>query len=92
MLSSFKISRGHNLSLDGVPDLNIIDMPSPSKIIIHPNSINGIKPKLLIKKGDNVRAVVLRVEMRNNNPQIVLSRTSPVYLERLYKHQWLILD
>lgn len=35
------------------------------------------------RKGDTVRAVVLKVEMKNNNPMIVLSRTSPVFLERL---------
>ena len=35
------------------------------------------------RKGDTVRAVVLKVEMRNNNPVIVLSRTSPIFLERL---------
>ena len=35
------------------------------------------------RKGDTVRAVVLKVEMRNNNPIIVLSRTSPIFLERL---------
>ena len=35
------------------------------------------------RKGDTVRAVVLKVEMRNNNPIIVLSRTTPIFLERL---------
>ena len=35
------------------------------------------------RKGDTVRAVVLKVEMRNNNPVIVRSRTSPIFLERL---------
>ena len=35
------------------------------------------------RKGDTVRAVVLKVEMRNNNPSIILSRTSPIFLERL---------
>ncbi len=35
------------------------------------------------RKGDTVRAVVLKVEMRNNNPVIILSRTSPIFLERL---------
>ena len=35
------------------------------------------------RKGDTVRAVVLKVEMKNNNPVIILSRTSPVFLERL---------
>ena len=35
------------------------------------------------RKGDTVRAVVLKVEMKNNNPIIILSRTTPVFLERL---------
>ena len=35
------------------------------------------------RKGDTVRAVVLKVEMKNNNPVIILSRTSPIFLERL---------
>ena len=37
------------------------------------------------KKGDNVRAVVIRVEMKNNKPLIILSRTSPLFLERLFE-------
>lgn len=42
-------------------------------------------PNDYFKKGDTVRAVVLKVEMRNNTPQIILSRTSPVFLERLFE-------
>jgi N utilization substance protein A len=42
-------------------------------------------PTDYFKKGDTVRAVVLKVEMRNNTPQIILSRTSPVFLERLFE-------
>lgn len=37
------------------------------------------------RKGDTVRAVVERVEMRNNNPLIIVSRTSPTFLERLFE-------
>ncbi|MCX6235266.1 MAG: transcription termination factor NusA [Bacteroidetes bacterium] len=37
------------------------------------------------RKGDTIRAVVLKVEMRNNTPYIILSRTSPVFLERLFE-------
>jgi N utilization substance protein A len=37
------------------------------------------------RKGDSLRAVVLRVEMRNNTPLILLSRTSPVFMERLFE-------
>lgn len=35
------------------------------------------------RKGETARAVVLRVDNANNNPKIILSRTSPVFLERL---------
>ena len=34
-------------------------------------------------KGETVRAVVKEVQNENNNPRIILSRTSPVFLERL---------
>jgi N utilization substance protein A len=39
------------------------------------------------KKGDTVKAMVLQVEMRNNNPLIILSRTSPLFLERLFEQE-----
>jgi len=42
-------------------------------------------PSDYFRKGDTLRAVVLKVEMRNNNPYIILSRTSPVFLERLFE-------
>lgn len=39
------------------------------------------------RKGDQVRAVVLRVDNANNNPKIVLSRTAPIFLQRLMEHE-----
>ncbi|MDD2197359.1 MAG: transcription termination factor NusA [Bacteroidales bacterium] len=42
-------------------------------------------PSDFFRKGDTVRAIVLRVEMRNNSPIIILSRTSSVFLERLFE-------
>jgi len=42
-------------------------------------------PSDFFKKGDNVRAVVQRVELKNNTPVIILSRTSPIFLERLFE-------
>lgn len=44
-------------------------------------------PADFFHKGDTVRAVVLKVEMRNNNPTIIISRTSPVFLERLFESE-----
>lgn len=35
------------------------------------------------RKGETVRAIVKEVQNENNNPRIILSRTSPVFLERL---------
>ena len=44
-------------------------------------------PKDRYRKGENVRAIVHKVEMVNGNPKIVLSRTSPVFLERLFEQE-----
>src|SRR5690606_35321788 len=41
-------------------------------------------PSDFYRKGDAIRSVVARVEIRNNNPLIILSRTSEVFLERLF--------
>ena len=42
-------------------------------------------PTDYFRKGDTIRAVVIKVEMKNNVPIIMLSRTSPVFLERLFE-------
>lgn len=42
-------------------------------------------PTDYFKKGDSVRAVVYKVEMRNNNPVVLLSRNAPEFLERLFE-------
>ena len=39
------------------------------------------------RKGETVRAVVLRVDNMNNNPKIILSRTSPLFLQRLFEQE-----
>lgn len=42
-------------------------------------------PSDFFRKGEHVRAIVARVENKNNNPKIILSRTSPMFLERLFE-------
>ena len=37
------------------------------------------------KKGDNVKAVVSKVDMLNSNPKIIISRTAPEFLQRLFE-------
>ena len=42
-------------------------------------------PSDFFRKGDAIRAIVYKVEMNNNNPSIILSRTAPEFLERLFE-------
>lgn len=62
-------------------------------LILDDEGIELILPKVeqiptdFYRKGDSLRAVVSRVEMKNNNPMIILSRTSPVFLERLFEQE-----
>jgi N utilization substance protein A len=42
-------------------------------------------PSDFFRKGDTVKAVVIRVDIKNNNPYIIISRTSPIFLERLFE-------
>ena len=44
-------------------------------------------PNDFYRKGEPIRAVVLRVDNKNNNPKIYLSRTSPLFLERLIEQE-----
>jgi len=44
-------------------------------------------PTDFYKKGDTIRSVVYKVDMRNNSPQIILSRTAPEFLEKLFEQE-----
>ena len=44
-------------------------------------------PGDFFRKGETARAVILRVDNLNNNPKIILSRTSPDFLRRLIEHE-----
>jgi N utilization substance protein A len=42
-------------------------------------------PADYFKKGDSVRAIVHKVDMLNSNPKIIISRTAPEFLQRLFE-------
>ena len=44
-------------------------------------------PRDQYRKGETVKAVILRVDNENNNPKIILSRTSPMFLQRLLEQE-----
>ncbi len=44
-------------------------------------------PSDFFRKGDNVRGIIESVELRGNKPMIIMSRTSPVFLEKLFEQE-----
>ena len=44
-------------------------------------------PSDFYRKGDNIRGIIESVELRGNKPQIILSRTSPIFLEKLFEQE-----
>ena len=70
----YQVWRNEVLILDG--EENELILPKSEAI-----------PSDYFKKGDNIRAVVKSVEMRNHNPLIMLSRTAPEFLARLFEQE-----
>ncbi|MFZ4435500.1 MAG: transcription termination factor NusA [Flavobacterium psychrophilum] len=44
-------------------------------------------PSDFFRKGDNVRGIIENVELKGNKPQIIMSRTSDVFLEKLFEQE-----
>ena len=44
-------------------------------------------PSDFFRKGDSVRGIIESVELRGNKPRILLSRTSPIFLEKLFEQE-----
>jgi N utilization substance protein A len=70
----YQVWRNEVLILDG--EENELILPKSEAI-----------PSDYFKKGDTIRAVVKSVEMRNHNPLIILSRTAPEFLARLFEQE-----
>jgi N utilization substance protein A len=62
-------------------------------ILVNHNSVELILPKSQqiykdrYRKGDTIRAVVIEVKRENGNPAVIISRTSPLFLERLFENE-----
>ena len=70
----YQVWRNEVLILDG--EENELILPKSEAI-----------PSDYFKKGDSIRAVVKSVEMRNHNPLIILSRSAPEFLARLFEQE-----
>lgn len=62
-------------------------------ILVNHNGVELLLPKNeqiykdRYRKGDSIRAVVIGVHMKNGNPTVVISRTSELFLERLFENE-----
>ncbi|HOD11206.1 MAG TPA: transcription termination factor NusA, partial [Flavobacterium sp.] len=44
-------------------------------------------PSDFFRKGDNVKGIIENVELKGNKPQIIMSRTAPAFLEKLFEQE-----
>ncbi len=62
-------------------------------ILVNHNGVELVMPKReqiykdRFRKGDTIRAVVVEVKRENGNPTVIISRTSPIFLERLFENE-----
>lgn len=62
-------------------------------ILVNHNGVELVLPKNeqiykdKFHKGDTIRAVVTEVKRRHGNPTVIISRTSPIFLERLFENE-----
>ncbi len=62
-------------------------------ILVNHNGVELILPKSQqihkdrYRKGDTIRAAVIEVKRENGNPAVIISRTSPIFLERLFENE-----
>ena len=54
-MTDITIRKGHNIRIAGVPKNEIQKGFSPNSVAIHPTDFKGVKPKLIIKEGEEVK-------------------------------------
>lgn len=53
-MKTHTIRKGFDLCLEGAPEASVVDAPEPTEVGVLPPEFPGIKPKLLVKEGDQV--------------------------------------
>jgi Na+-transporting NADH:ubiquinone oxidoreductase subunit A len=69
-MATIHITKGHNIKISGNPEKKINTLACPDSIKIIPDNYDSIKPKLLIKEGDQVK-VGDKIFLDKNNPSIL---------------------
>lgn len=72
---------------------DVYQVRSNKDILVNHNGVELLLPKNeqiykdRYRKGDTIRAVVVEVKRQGGNPTVVISRTSPLFLERLFENE-----
>jgi len=51
----YKITKGRNIKIKGAAKKELVDFPLPQRVAIHPPDFKGLKPRLAVKEGDEVK-------------------------------------
>ena len=68
-MATIHITKGHSIKISGTPEKRVTALPCPSSIKIVPDNYESVKPKLLIKEGDEVK-IGSKLFFDKNNPSI----------------------
>ncbi len=72
---------------------DVYQVRSNKDILVNHNGVELLLPKNeqiykdRYRKGDTIRAVVVEVKRHGGNPTVIISRTSPLFLERLFENE-----
>ena len=68
-MATIHLRKGHNIKIAGIPDKKLVDLPCPPSIKIIPDNFASVKPKLIVKEGDQIK-VGDKIFFDKNNPSV----------------------
>lgn len=69
-MAEFRIKKGLDIRLEGKPSETIGEVPTPSKYAVYPGEFAGIKPRILIKEGDQISRGDVLFENKKNTKMV----------------------
>ena len=83
-MKTFKILKGHNLSLEGTPSKSIVNTKEPDVVSFHPSSLKNTKIKLLVKEQEAVKIGTPLYFDKKNEKAVYVSSCSGTVDKILY--------
>ena len=81
-MANTHITKGHNINIAGKPAKKITTLPCPKSVKIIPDNFKGIKPKLLVKEGDDVK-IGSKIFYDKVNPELFFCSTVGGKVEKI---------